>query len=111
MATAFSLIITSIVRLIEIKIIFGLAPLSLKRKKLFILNATIILICLIWLSKTGMILRCAFITLILAYFVSISFKLVTREDSLVWGLLKRQIFFTGKQRLNMCGVSGVYDFN
>ena len=91
LATFSSLVIISVIRLIEIKIIFGFTPFSPRHIKFAIFSLILILICLGWVSGLGLAIRFTFIALILAFFVLISFKLATRDDYLVFGLLKRRV--------------------
>jgi O-antigen/teichoic acid export membrane protein len=96
LATFSSLLIISVIRLIEIKIIFDFVPFSPRHLKFAVFSLVFILIYLGWIGKLGLVSRSVFAVLMFVIFVLISFKLATRDDYLVWGLLKRRIFIKNR---------------
>jgi len=92
LATSISLLVISLIRLFEIRIIFGFVPFSQKCLKFFIFSIVIIFISLTLVINIELVPRFILATCIFISFVLISSKSLTREDLLVWGSLRRRIF-------------------
>lgn len=92
-ASAFLLtaIIISIIRVIELKVIFGFLPFNSRYLKFLLFAAFAVFISLLTIINMGFILELIIAIFILAFFVWFIFKFKSEEDIILWNMFRSKI--------------------
>jgi len=90
-ATGFSLLSVSFIRIIEIKNIFGFLAFTPRFIRFLILAACIIIVCIAWLINQGLPVRLLGSVVIISCFVFFYYLFKAKEDVLVWNAFKRRL--------------------
>jgi len=90
-ATSFSLLFVSFIRIIEIKSIFGFLAFTPRFIKFLIFAACVIITCIAWLIDQGLPIRLLGSIVIISCFVLFYYFFKANEDVLVWSAFKRRV--------------------
>ncbi len=94
-AFLFTVITISLVRIIELKIIFGFLPFSSRYLKILSYISSAIIVSFLSLASSSLILKFLIAVFILIFFPYLIFKLRSKEDMAIWNLLKSKLVSYG----------------